>query len=225
MKDIETSEQTVVWGHSQGGNAALWAGILAPAYAPDVPLSGVAAIAPATDLPALLRAIEETLVGRLMSAYVLRAYSEEYPDVEFSSYASGWSGKLASDMARRCLSAPKALFAVVEALAVGGSIFTTPPTTGPLGTRLLANTPAQPLTQPLLIAQGLADDLVLPDIQERFVRSRCAAGQTLQFLRYAAQDHLSIVAPNSPLKQELIDWTADRFAGESIPGGCLVEQR
>jgi hypothetical protein len=39
----------VVSGH--GGHAALWTGILAPTYAPDVTLDGVAALAPAGNLP------------------------------------------------------------------------------------------------------------------------------------------------------------------------------
>ena len=39
-----------VWGHSQGGQAALFAGQLARTYAPELALAGVAAIAPATNL-------------------------------------------------------------------------------------------------------------------------------------------------------------------------------
>src|SRR5690606_16853591 len=42
------ADDVVVWGHSQGGHAALWTGLLAPTYAPDVALRGVAAFAPAT---------------------------------------------------------------------------------------------------------------------------------------------------------------------------------
>src|SRR3984957_6187911 len=37
-----------VWGHSQGGQAALYTGILAQGYAPELELVGVAAAAPAT---------------------------------------------------------------------------------------------------------------------------------------------------------------------------------
>ncbi len=39
-----------VWGHSQGGQAALFTGLIAKSYAPDLDLVGVAAAAPATDL-------------------------------------------------------------------------------------------------------------------------------------------------------------------------------
>jgi len=37
--------RTVVWGHSQGGHASLWTGILRPRYAPDVAIVGLAGIA------------------------------------------------------------------------------------------------------------------------------------------------------------------------------------
>lgn len=57
MEGILAGDGVVVWGHSQGGHAALWTGIAAPAYAPEVNILGVAAIAPASDLPSLIDAI------------------------------------------------------------------------------------------------------------------------------------------------------------------------
>jgi hypothetical protein len=65
----------------------------------------------------------------------------------------------------------------------------------------------------LLIAQGLADDLVLPEIQAGFVRGLCRAGQVLEYRTYAGRDHLSVLAPDSPLVPELVAWTEDRLAG------------
>lgn len=53
LPGLNLADTTVIWGHSQGGNAALWAGALAPAYAPDDHVIGVAALAPATDLTGL----------------------------------------------------------------------------------------------------------------------------------------------------------------------------
>ena len=37
---VELSDDTVAWGHSQGGGAALWVGEEARGYAPDVPIAG-----------------------------------------------------------------------------------------------------------------------------------------------------------------------------------------
>jgi len=220
MKDVQADGGTVVWGHSQGGHAALWTGIVAPVYAPDVNLLGVAALAPASDLRSLIDAIQGTPVGRVMSSYVLRSYSEAYNEVKFDHYASGATRTLAADMAGRCLAGAKALYSVAESLLAGGSIFAQPPTSGPLGRRLAENTPNRPLPQPLFIAQGLADDLVLPAVQSRFARERCDAGQALEYRTYARRDHLSLVAPDSPLTQDLMQWTKARFDKQPFTAAC-----
>jgi pimeloyl-ACP methyl ester carboxylesterase len=220
MKELRLGDGAVVWGHSQGGHAALWTGILAPAYAPELNILGVAAVAPASDLRPLLEAVQATTVGRIMSSFVLRSYSEAYPDVKLDAYVSGATRWVARDMSGRCLAGREALFSVAEALATGGSIFATPPAAGPLGERLAQNTPARPVPQPLLIAPGLADDLVLPEIQARFVRGRCSAGQVLEYRTYAGRDHVSVVAPDSPLTNELVEWTQERIDRVPVRTTC-----
>ena len=54
--DVNAGEQFVVWGASQGGHAALWTGQLAPSYAPELELLGVAASAPAINLRGIYEA-------------------------------------------------------------------------------------------------------------------------------------------------------------------------
>ncbi len=220
MEGIRVGDGTVVWGHSQGGHAALWTGIVAPVYAPDVDILGVAAVAPASDLRPLVEAVQGTLVGRIMSSFLLRSYSEAYPDVKLDAYVSGLTRWVAGDVASRCLAGREALFSVAEILLTGDGFFTTAPTSGALGERLAQNTPNQPLRQPLLIAQGLADDLVLPDVQSRFVRERCNAGQIMEYLTYAGRDHLSVVAPDSPLTRDLVQWTQDRIDKMPLSATC-----
>jgi alpha-beta hydrolase superfamily lysophospholipase len=211
FKEVRAGESTVVWGHSQGGHAALWTGIVAPTYAPDVNILGIAAVAPASDLRSLLDAVQGRPIGRIMSSFVLRSYGEAYPDVTIEAYVSAPQRWLARDIAGRCLAGREAFVSLAEALLAGGSLFDEPPTTGPLGERLAENTPNRPLRQPLLIAQGLTDDLVLPDLQSRFVRTRCAGGQALEYRTYAGRDHVSVVAPDSPLVPDLVRWTRERL--------------
>ena len=54
------SNRFAVWGHSQGGHAALFTGELAARYAPELKLVGVAAAAPATNLIELFDDDEKT---------------------------------------------------------------------------------------------------------------------------------------------------------------------
>lgn len=220
MRELRVADGAVVWGHSQGGHAALWTGILAPAYAPELTILGVAAVAPASDLRPLLEAVQGTTVGRIMSSFVLRSYSEAYPDVKPEDYVSAPTRWLARDLSGRCLAGRAALFSVAEALATGDSIFRNPPTSGPFGERLAQNTPDRPMRQPLLIAQGLADDLVLPGIQATYARGLCSAGQVLDYRTYAGRDHLSVLAPDSPFVAELVGWTEDRLAGRPASARC-----
>jgi pimeloyl-ACP methyl ester carboxylesterase len=221
MPEAQAGPQTVAWGHSQGGHAALWTGLLAPTYAPDVVLAGVAAAAPASDLKPLIDAAQYTPVGRILSAYVMHAYAGTYADVRWDAYVSGaLAGAMVRDMAGRCLAGPQALVLAAQSLALRGSVFSAPPTGGALGSRLAQNTPDGPISQPLLIAQGEADELVLPTVQAQWAARRCAAGQALEYRRYPGLDHLSLVAPGSPFFADLARWTEERFAGKSWTAAC-----
>ena len=62
------SNRFAVWGESQGGHAALWTGQLAPVYAPELRLVGVAAAAPPVDLPANLTGNSNAAVRALLTA-------------------------------------------------------------------------------------------------------------------------------------------------------------
>lgn len=63
VEGVSLSDRAVVWGHSQGGHAALWAGTLADDYAPDAGVVGVAAMAPASNLTGLIANLDEVTAG------------------------------------------------------------------------------------------------------------------------------------------------------------------
>jgi len=222
---ITAGDETVIWGHSQGGHAALWTGIVAPTYAPDVPIAGVGGIAPATDLPAITDAIQRTVEGRILTSLVVSAYSTVYPDVVFDHYVRPLAVPVVRDIASRCMTPGSALFSALEGLVIGGSIFRVAPTSGALGQRLAENIPDRPITMPLMIAQGAADAVVTTRIQSAFVDGRCAAGQAMTYVRYAGRDHMTILSPDSPLHDDLLRWTRDRFAGVPVPAGCRTIER
>jgi pimeloyl-ACP methyl ester carboxylesterase len=67
-----------VWGHSQGGQAALYTGILVHSYAPELRLVGIAAAAPATDLSTLMRDDYATSGGKGLTALSLWSWSKLY---------------------------------------------------------------------------------------------------------------------------------------------------
>ena len=220
IEGLQASGKVVVWGHSQGGNSALWAGMRAPGYAPDVNVAGVAAFAPATDLGALFEAVQGTVFGKIVSAYLVEAYAEAYSDVRLSEYLAPIPEIFARDMAGRCVGGRATLFSITEAVLLPGGIFKRDPASGPFGARLDENMPSAPIIAPVLIAQGAEDDLVPARIQRAYVAQRCSAGEKIDYRQFDGRDHLSLVAGGSPLEAGLIAWTEDRFNGAPATPNC-----
>ena len=223
MKVANLGDQVVVWGHSQGGNSALWAGMRAGELAPELKVAGVAALAPASDLGALVASAKSSMFGKIVSSYLVAAYAQAYPDVKVRDYARGMTRTVAADIAKRCVGGYATLLSVAETfLLPAGGIFSRDPNSGPLGARLSENTPTGLILSPLLIAQGEADDLVSPDVQKRYVAARCAAGELIDYRTYPGRDHVSVVASDSALARDIVEWTRDRFEGKPIGLACRL---
>ena len=71
MPGVGGGRTFAVWGHSQGGQAVLFAGLLAKEYAPELRLVGVAAAAPATELRSLFNLDLGTAGGNNITAMTL----------------------------------------------------------------------------------------------------------------------------------------------------------
>lgn len=87
MPELDLAERTVVWGHSQGGHAALWTGAIGPSYAPEVDLIGVAALAPASNLVALVDNLGNVTGGSIFAAYASRPTP---PTIRTSGLPTTW---------------------------------------------------------------------------------------------------------------------------------------
>lgn len=222
LADADLGGQTVSWGHSQGGGAALWAAAIAAEYAPDVPLSGVAALAPAADLPGLVGNLPNVSGGSIFASYVMAAYASLYDDVTYREYIRPGAEVTARQMAERCLSGPGMLVSVLTAMGLTNDpdIIATSPTEGPFGTRLAENVPPSTIGVPLLLAQGKDDVLVVPPAQDAFVAAACAAAEIVDYRLYAGLGHVELVAAASPLVPQLMEWTKARLSGEPGIAGC-----
>ncbi|MFB6394054.1 lipase family protein [Polymorphospora lycopeni] len=209
LDQLRLAAETVVWGHSQGGHAALWTAQIQPTYAPDVPLSGVAAMAPAADTLALTRHLPQVRGGSVFASFVIEAYARTYPDVDLDDYVIPSARILVREMATRCLAEPGLFVSVLDALSIDRDrpIYARDPTGGSLGRRLAQNTPTGPFEMPVLLAQGASDPLVTLAIQDGYVAGLAAAGQRVDYRTYAGRDHMGLVAADSPLISDLVTWT------------------
>lgn len=227
LGDADLGDEHVVWGHSQGGGAALWASAEAPSYAPDVDVRGVAAMAPASDLPAMVTSLGDVTGGSVLEAYVFAGFSARYPEISYRSHVRPGAERTVRAFASRCLAEPGVLVSVLQALALGRDqeLLSQDPSTGALVRRLQENVPAPDPGTPLLLAQGLDDTLVEPGMQRAYASRLCAAGVVVDERRYRGLDHVPLVEAESPLAGDLIAWTRARFAHEQTSSACQVRTR
>lgn len=220
LGDVTLGDDTVVWGHSQGGHAALWTGILASSYSPDVKVEGVAALAPASDLPALIDNLGNVTGGELFASYVIDSYAKTYPDVTYREYVRPGAQPIVREMAARCLAEKSTLLSILTITSLDKTIWNGDPSRGTLAARLQENVPNGRITAPLLLGQGGADQLVVPSAQDAYVQARCAAGQQVDYRTYVGRDHVPLVEPDSPAVSDLVAWTKDRLAGRLPTSTC-----
>ncbi|MCM0640925.1 lipase family protein [Cellulomonas wangsupingiae] len=221
LDDVALSDRHVVWGHSQGGGAALWTGIVAPDYAPDVDLLGVAALAPASNPTALLAHLPDVSVGALFAAYLAEGYAATYPDVRFADVVRPGARTVVREMAHRCLADRGVVVSALTALLLDQPVWAhADPFTGAFGDRLTQNVPSGPIDAPLLVAQGTADSIVVASSQDEYVAARCAAGYAVEHRAYDGLDHVALVEADSPLVPDLLAWTRDRLAGVPATDTC-----
>lgn len=220
MDELILADRTVVWGHSQGGHAALWTGALAPTYAPDVDVIGVAALAPASDLVGMMDTLADVTGGSIFASYALSAYSDVYDDVVLDDYVVPGGDITVRQIARRCLAEPSVLTSVLSSVAVSFSKFQDDFDTGPLAQRFVENKPPYTVEAPLLLAQGGGDTLVTPEMQDAYVAGLCDAGRDVDYRIYDNLGHIALVEATSPLIPDLFEWTRARLAGDDPISTC-----
>ena len=210
-----------VWGHSQGGQAALFTGMLARSYAPELDLVGVAAAAPATDLRQLMLKDIDTSGGRNITAMTLWSWSRIY-DAPMDKIVMPQAIPAIDQLAGECIERFFDVFArrgPTRALARGFLRNDDFANEEPWRALLTANSPgALPPDVPLFLAQGTADDLVVPSITLAYRNSLCRAGDAVDLQMLPGVGHLSAARDSATAA---IAWIADRFNRLPPPSNCL----
>jgi alpha-beta hydrolase superfamily lysophospholipase len=203
-----------VFGHSQGGHAALFAADRR-SYAPELDLQAVVAAAPAAELVPLIQRQWNSIYGSLIGAEVLVAYPDAYPDLNLKSVTARQADQVRS-LAYRCIKA--AAIDIVASKATGqGSLLSHDPLDTPAwAERLAANTPA-PTDVPTLVVQGTEDPIVLPGTTARFVQRACAARSPVDATFIGALGHMKAGVAAAPLG---FTWLQQRFAGVPATSTC-----
>ena len=216
------SGRYVAWGHSQGGQAALFAGELAPIYAPELTLAGVAAIAPATELTTLLEDDVAERAGRLVAAYSLWSWSRVYGaplEPVVSDSAVGVIDRAARDCIETWGEVYKAVFDSdgLNAKFLKPGAFDAEPWKKLLEDNLPGR---RPIAAPIYVAQGQEDTIVRPSVTADFVAGLCRTGERVRYETLPGVDHMRAGRASAT---SAIQWMRDRFDGKRAPTTCSAE--
>ncbi len=209
-----------VWGHSQGGQAALSTGAVTKTYAPELTLIGVAAAAPATDLVALMNDDINSVGGKNITAMTLWSWHRVY-GAAIDNIVDPLAIPVIDRLARECIEGP---FDLIERqrterpLEQHFLIVERPAQIEPWRSLLEKNTPGvlQP-NIPVFLAQGTNDKIVNPDITRDYMNKLCAAGSNVRMVALPNIGH-GRAAQASAIAAAA--WMTDRFAAKTAPNDC-----
>ena len=216
---VGASTRFIAWGHSQGGQAALFAGELARSYAPDLTLMGVAAISPATDLAQLLKDDLDERAGKVVASYCLWSWSRVY-DAPLDRYVEPAVLHDMDRVAGVCAETDGEVFRLpldglaLPADSLSNAIYTSPPWQRLFEENRPGRTPAG---APLYVAQGLDDPIVRPSVTADFVSGLCRAGATVRYEPFPGVGHMRAGRVSAT---SAVQWMTSRFNGETAPNTC-----
>ena len=215
LQGAHASNHYVVWGHSEGGQTAMFALHIASTWAPELHLDGVVAGAPPSQF-GLIYSFLKTSPFRyylLMAAGGLNAaYGDAAAPLDQVLTPAGMA--LIPDLEKGC---SDFLSKQMGHLAISSVTKSDPFTIPAWRTVLMANDPqnfASPGAAPLLMIQGGNDEQIPVVSTQILARHLCSIGQNLERWIYPGQSHAGVVAVSAP---DMIHWIADRFAGAANP--------
>jgi hypothetical protein len=211
---LEMNDNVVVFGDTQGGHAALFAGQIASTYAPELHILGVAAEDPVTDPLALARHSTTAQFGVETLLETAAGYSATDPASDLPAILTPLGVKDLELLHHVC---DDALGRAVAGQSVASVFLKNPVTTPPWSTGLAANTAGAIHTSaPLLIVQGTADPVYPSNIVDQYVRRACGLGDTVDYRTFPDIGH-AITITSAP---QVLRWITDRLASRPAANTC-----
>ena len=224
---FDASPSYVVWGHSEGGQTAMFALKIASSYAPTLSLKGVEALAPPSQFnsasPTSFIAQAEQSGNWPFLFLAVGGFNAAYGNTlaPLSVILTKAGKKNLKLLKKDCL-----VSAGLTLLHLGFSkVFNEPagsPLPAPWQALASENDPgnfSSAIPIPLLIVSGTADTTVPPTTTALLANELCALSspQDLERWLYAGLDHGGIVYSGATIN-DLVQWTIDRFAADPSPG-------
>lgn len=222
LPSVDVSKNYVVWGHSQGGQTAMYAHNIAPKYAPELNLKGVVAGAPPSQFDLIYDYLKTSKYRYylLMSAGGLNAaYGDKAAPLDKVLTPKGIA--LLDELDKGC---SDYLSKTLGAVSIDETNLANPFTVPEWKKLFLANDPKNFTSTndiPLLIIHGGADEQI-PTVSSQLLTTKlCGLGQGMQRWVYPGQSHSGVIATSAT---DMVNWMKARFAGgpvsaDSAPSG------
>lgn len=213
------SNAVAVLGFSQGGQAALFAGEVAPSYAPELFLAGVAAVAPVTSVLDLAPTGDQPPPSgqSAFTAMVLYAWARHYGTFQLQSVLTPAGIADLSAVSSSCVNTIASLYDAVDP----GRFFLPGWQASPaVQAANRANRPGNaPTSAPILVVQGTADAVVPFTQTTRFVTRQLCRNQydTVDYVAERGVGHSQALDRSTTLIDQ---WLQARFTGTSGPDSC-----
>ena len=199
-RDKRIGRRVVIAGHSQGGQAALWAAALAPTYTRDLRVRGTVAFAPAshlTEQAALLPSFTAPSPLSGLLALILRGLDIARPDIGVAAALSDQAAALYPQTLTECIGTligPGSLGALAPATVLRPGV-----DDGPAFAALstLVDPEELRIRTPVRIQQGDTDDVVFKAFTDQLVDSYEQHGNPVTYRTYAGVDHGAVVTGRS----------------------------
>jgi alpha-beta hydrolase superfamily lysophospholipase len=207
MAQAHAGEPAVVVGISQGGHAALFTGELAHAYAPDAGLRGVVALAPGAELAqaAMLLMGDPTVVG--FGVAIGHGFAAAHPDLRLDEVLTPRALAAIDVIETGCIDDILDAYAGPATETLRLERLMQPPWPALLD----ENTPGRaPTPVPILVGQGEADPLVIPELTDALVARLCAIGNDVTYRRYPGESHSGVVEAS---QDDVLEWIGELVAG------------
>jgi pimeloyl-ACP methyl ester carboxylesterase len=217
LPDAEAGDQLSIFGYSQGGHGALFAGQLAADWAPDYELVGTVAGAPATELPVIFGAAGSLPIAGFLYM-IIAGFAEAYPEADPSLVLTPAGEEELPQVDRGCVRDVIRHFADTpnaELLKPGLA------DVQPWADLEVANDPGRVATDsPILIVHSAADDVVPAPLSQVLAQRMCAEDQVVERRVYdKGQGHVDAV-PDAV--SDAFEWLQQRAAGEEPVSTCAA---
>ncbi len=202
-------------GASQGGHSAMFASQMVSDYSPELTLKGTVTQAGAFDLAGILEARSQDRVGGILFPFVFYAWSDAY-DISLDGVIEPDYVEESERLAKTCITQPLAYLKIRNIPNGGDLLAIDPTTTEPWSGLIEENTPTGPVSTPLLLVHGTADEVIPFQGSVDEAARRCSEGEDVTFLQYLETPH------DAETQSELtvLGWVVDRFADAPSTSNC-----